>query len=58
MRPLLAAAPTLELLDAALAGTGPALLPTTEPAVLQALRADDPVDDVVAVVVPLSLIHI
>jgi o-succinylbenzoate---CoA ligase len=54
MRPLLAAAPTLDLLSAALDGSGPALLPSTEARVLQALRAQEPVDDAVAVVVPTS----
>ena len=54
MRPLLAAPATLDLVAAALDGTGPALLPTTEPAALQALRADEPVDDDVAAVVPTS----
>jgi o-succinylbenzoate---CoA ligase len=54
MRPLLAAEPTLERLAAALDGTGPALLPTTDPRLLRALRAGEPVDDDVAVVVPTS----
>ena len=54
MRPLLAATPTLELVAAALDGTGPALLTSTEPQVVAALRADEPVDDEVAGVVPTS----
>jgi O-succinylbenzoic acid--CoA ligase len=54
MRRLLAAVATPELVAAALDGSGPALLPTLEPVVLQALRVDDPVDDAVAVVVPTS----
>ena len=54
MRPLLAAPATLEVVAAALDGSGPALLPTVEPAVLQALRASDPVEDDVAVLVPTS----
>ena len=55
MRPLLAAPATLERLAAALDGTGPALLPTTEPRVLAALRPDEPLEhDDVAVVVPTS----
>ena len=55
MRPLLAAPATLERLAAALDGTGPALLPTTEPRVLAALRPDEPLEsDDIAVVVPTS----
>ncbi|MEO6204866.1 MAG: o-succinylbenzoate--CoA ligase [Mycobacteriales bacterium] len=55
MRPLLAAPATLELLAAALDGTGSALLPTTEARVLAALRPDEPLEyDDVAVVVPTS----
>lgn len=54
MRPVLAAEPTLERLGAALDGTGPALLPSTDPRLLSALRADQPVDDGVAVLVPTS----
>ena len=55
MRRLLAAPATLERLAAALDGTGPALLPTTEPRVLAALRPDEPLEyDDVAVVVPTS----
>lgn len=54
MRPLLAAPATLERLAAALSGTGPALLPSTDPWVRTALRADEPVEDEVAVVVPTS----
>jgi O-succinylbenzoic acid--CoA ligase len=54
MRPLLAAEPTLLNVAAALDGTGPALLPVAEPAVLQALRVEEPVDDDVAVLVPTS----
>lgn len=54
VRSLVAASATLANVAAALDGTGPALLPTTEPAVLQALRIDEPVDDDVAVVVPTS----
>jgi o-succinylbenzoate---CoA ligase len=54
MRPLLAAPATLDRVAAALDGTGPALLPTADPAVLQALRADEPVDDDIAAVVPTS----
>ncbi len=54
MKDLLAATPTPALVAAALDGTGPALLTSTEPAVLQALRADEPVEDDVAVVVPTS----
>ena len=44
MRRLLAAPATLERLAAALDGTGPALLPTTEPRVLAALRPDEPLE--------------
>ena len=54
MRPLLAATPDLDLVTAALDGTGPALLTSTDPQVLSALRPDEPVDDAVAVVVPTS----
>lgn len=55
MRPLLAAPATLDLLAAALDGSGPALLPTTEPRVLAALRPDELLErDDVAVVVPTS----
>jgi o-succinylbenzoate---CoA ligase len=54
MRTLLAAPATLERVAAALDGSGPALLPTTEPRVLRALRADEPVEDDVAVVVATS----
>ncbi|MCY7366140.1 MAG: AMP-binding protein, partial [Frankiaceae bacterium] len=55
MRPLLAAPATVERLAAALDGTGPALLPTTEPRVLAALRPDEPLEsDDIAVVVPTS----
>lgn len=54
MRPLLAAPATLDRVAAALDGSGPALLPTDDPRVRQALRADEPVDDEVAVVVPTS----
>jgi O-succinylbenzoic acid--CoA ligase len=54
-RPLLAAPPTLEALAAALDGTGPALLPSTDPRVLAALRPEAPLEsDDVAVVVPTS----
>ena len=53
---MLTAAPaTLELLQAALNGTGPALLPTTEQRVLAVLRPDLPLErDDIAVVVPTS----
>jgi o-succinylbenzoate---CoA ligase len=55
MRRLVAAPATLERVAAALDGTGPALLPTTEPRVLAALRPDEPLEsDDVAVVVPTS----
>lgn len=55
MRRLLAAPATLELVAAALDGTGPALLPTTEPRVLAALQPGAPLEsDEVAVVVPTS----
>ena len=55
MRELRAAPATLDLLAAALAGTGPALLPSVEPRVLAALQPDEPLDDdEVALVVPTS----
>lgn len=54
MRTLRAATPTSELLRAALDGSGPALLSTDEPRVVEALRREDGVDDEVAVVVPTS----
>jgi len=55
MRRLLAATATLELVAGALDGTGPALLPTTEPRVLAAFRPDEPLEhEDVAVVVPTS----
>ena len=55
MRALLAAPATLDLLRAALDGTGPPLLPSTDPRVLAALRPDLPLEqDDIAVVVPTS----
>lgn len=52
---MLAAHPTLENLAAALDGSGPPLLTTTEPRVLAAVRPDDPLEhDDVVVVVPTS----
>lgn len=55
MRRLLASPATLELLAAALDGTGPALLPSTDLRVLAALRQDEPLESGdVAVVVPTS----
>ena len=55
MRRLLAAPATLDLVAAALDGRGPALLPSTDPRVLAALRPDEPLEsDEVAVVVPTS----
>jgi O-succinylbenzoic acid--CoA ligase len=52
---VLAAAPTLANVAAALDGTGPPLLTSTEPRVLAALRPDEPLEhDDVAVVVPTS----
>jgi O-succinylbenzoic acid--CoA ligase len=55
VRPLRAAPATLDLLAAALDGTGPALLPSTDPRVLAALRPDEPLESGdVAVVVPTS----
>ncbi|MCU1693446.1 MAG: AMP-dependent synthetase and ligase [Frankiales bacterium] len=53
MRALLPGVPTLATLAAALDGTGPALLTSDEPRVLEALGTG-PVDDDVAVVVPTS----
>ncbi|MFP5220057.1 MAG: o-succinylbenzoate--CoA ligase [Actinomycetes bacterium] len=52
MRRLLAADATIDAVAAALDGSGPALLPTTDLRVLRALRADEPVDDAVAALVP------
>ena len=55
MRPLLAAPATLERVAAALDGSGPALLPSTDPRVLSALRPDEPLEsEEVAVVAPTS----
>ncbi|MEX2290752.1 MAG: o-succinylbenzoate--CoA ligase [Mycobacteriales bacterium] len=55
MRRLLAAPATLQRLAAALDGTGPALLPSTDPRVLATLRPDEPLEhDDVALVVPTS----
>jgi O-succinylbenzoic acid--CoA ligase len=52
---VLAAVPTLELLAAALDGSGPPLLTSTDPRVVAALRPDEPLEsDDVAVVVPTS----
>ena len=52
---LLAAPATLGNVAAALDGSGPPLLPTTDPRVLAALRPDEPLEsDDVAVVVPTS----
>ncbi|MCW2679098.1 MAG: AMP-dependent synthetase and ligase [Frankiales bacterium] len=52
---MLAAAPTLDNVAAALDGSGPPLLTSTEPRVLAALRPDEPLEhDDVAVVVPTS----
>lgn len=52
---LLAAAATLDNVAAALDGSGPPLLPTTDPRVLAALRPDEPLESSdVAVVVPTS----
>lgn len=52
---MLAAAPTLDNLTAALDGTGPPLLTSIDPRVLAALRPDEPLEhDDVAVVVPTS----
>ena len=52
---MLAAPATLGNLAAALDGTGPPLLPTTDPRVLAVLRPDEPLEhDDVAVVVPTS----
>lgn len=52
---MLAALPTLDLVAAALDGTGPPLLTSTEPRVLAALRPDEPLEhDDVAFVVPTS----
>ena len=55
VRSLLAAPATLDLLSGALDGTGPALVPATEPRVLAAVRPDEPLEhDDVALVVPTS----
>ena len=55
MRRLLAAPATLQLVEAALDGSGPALLPSTDPRVLAALRPDEPLEsDDVRLVVPTS----
>jgi O-succinylbenzoic acid--CoA ligase len=55
VRPLLAAPATLDRLIAALDGSGPALLPSTDPRVLAALRPDEPLESPdVALVVPTS----
>jgi O-succinylbenzoic acid--CoA ligase len=55
VRRLLAAPATSRLVDAALDGSGPALLPSTEPRVLAALRPDEPLEsDDVRVVIPTS----
>ncbi len=52
---MLVAEPTLENVAAALDGSGPPLLTSTEPRVLAALRPDDPLEhDDVVVVVPTS----
>ena len=52
---MLAAVPTLELLAAALDGSGPPLLTSDDPRVVAALRPDEPLEsDDVAVVVPTS----
>ena len=52
---LLAAEATLDNVAAALDGSGPPLLPTTEPRVLAALRPEEPLESAdVAVVVPTS----
>lgn len=52
---MLTAPATLENLAAALDGTGPPLLPSTDPRVLAALRPDEPLEsDDIAVVVPTS----
>ena len=55
MRPLIAAPASLELVAAALDGSGPALLPSTDPRLLAALRVDQPLEsDQVAVLLPTS----
>jgi O-succinylbenzoic acid--CoA ligase len=55
VRPLLAAPASLELVAAALDGSGPALLPSTDPRALAALRVEEPLEsDEVAVVLPTS----
>ena len=55
MTELVAAPATLDNLAAALDGTGPALLPSTDPLILAALRPDQPLElGDIAVVVPTS----
>ena len=55
MRPLVSAPASLDLVAAALDGSGPALLPSTDPRARAALRPDEPLEsDEVAVVLPTS----
>ena len=55
MRPLIASRASLPLVAAALDGSGPALLPSTDPRVLLALRVEEPLEsEAVAVVLPTS----